>query len=255
MSANNWQIDFLSQAATNVLYKLMENPAPSGITYFPQAAVKEEHIRVKNHNDLRPWFLRCANDVGGPEFLTVEDNIVIVGKSQWGTNGLVAVSAQALVLIDTTFDDYYLTDDTFQVQYFRLDLDLPQPGPLFCEPQPHLHTNPTEEPRMVFSCTSDRTLIVDFIEFLYLNYDFKKWKSWAKKVWEREKKFPLDQDPFDRIVLAYANPKTSALLQNFGQHINDLREVLRKEKCRVAESLHPIAPDAHALNYCNFKAC
>lgn len=265
MKYDGWPTEFLSQSVTTVLYTLSANQGPNGAIFFPKPELKNTDLKIVDRQHLHSWFSRCSEAVDGPDRLAIDDHIAVIGSIEWCNFMLTKVNIQVLATVNTTVDNYYWKQDTsspdastqdkFAAHYYRLDLDLNKGGKLFREPQPHLHTEPKGEPRINFNTYSDRTLIVDFIEFLFLNYAYDSWLIWAKNVWEREKMFADGEDPFPRIVSFYKDPIISNL-SIYAKHISALRDILNKEKRRVAENLklHPVTPNAQTLNYINRSA-
>lgn len=254
MNPNTWPSYFLSESVTTMCLRRYTKPQPSGSLCFPSSYHSGDDHRVANLQEIHSWFVRCADAVGGYQNIAVEDNIAVIGKVLWTNNALTYANIQALVLLEGKLSKYYEKGHD-NVQYFRLDLDLVKRGRIFREPQPHLHTKPNDEPRLPFHVSSDKSLVLDFFEFLYLNYAYDKWLIWARNLWQRKTSFAVGKDPFDRMVEDHPTAQLAQLLNDHLTPINRFRLILKHEKCRLAASLNSITPDALALNYGNLKSC
>jgi hypothetical protein len=107
-----------------------------------------------------------------------------------------------------------------------MDYDPGQPGPLFLEPQPHIHVQ-DGEPRMNLSLSTNRSLMGGFFDVLYRNYLRVKWHAWARTVWEelaRQKRWEFDI--FDRIDEAYNDGKIELLKTEYSRYFSELKIVL-----------------------------
>ena len=174
--------------------------------------------------------------------------MVLFGVVKWTQEGLYFVNLQAVTTENGDIDDFILKKPNVLGHYFRLDLDLDKPGPLFKEPLPHIHTRPIREPRFSLPLTSSKTCIVDFLEFLYLNFHYDKWRNWAKSIWLSQN--PLQEEGvFDAMGEAYAKGKTDWLRDKYAIKIEELRACLLKEKQDISERMAPVSVFARQLKY------
>lgn len=83
------------------------------------------------------------------------------------------------------------------IQYHRLDWHPSEPGEFLSHSALHLHTSCNSLPRIPWAPTS----LIDYIEFLAINYDYEQWKTWVIDSWsENQKVFgdrKITQDEFD----------------------------------------------------------
>ncbi|MEI8141168.1 MAG: hypothetical protein WCI03_15045 [bacterium] len=225
------------------------NNRPSGEAYFPSPSIKNVDKRVRENESLRDWFCRCVDAVGGLEHCVIEDHISVIGVVKWRDRAVEYMNIQALITKDGSLEDFYLGTEMPPPQYIRLELDLSKPGPLFKEPLPHIHVAPEGEPRMDFRKGEFPFPIVEFLEFIYLNYCYDAWIRWAKDVWTAREVFADGEDPFTRIVAAYAQGQRAVLTGACAVHIQRLKDMLAAEKQEVARGLWPLTVDAGLLSY------
>ena len=175
------------------------------------------NVRAKETRDaegdpnriLRQWFRKLIGT--GSDWkkridaCTIEENIACVASIDWKGNELTFCRMQVIVTNGGNLRDLYLeatkeasegteSTDTSKAKthkvsavYYRLELDADQPGSLFMEPQPHVHTVPEGSPRFSFLPPDTEFLPLAFLEFIYLNHNLKKWHAWAKRVCELRK--------------------------------------------------------------------
>lgn len=180
---------FRSEGANNFLTALRTSRT-SGDARFPRFWSKE-NIRVKDLAEgdsqaaLEQWFKRLTSD-GEEKSIdecTIEENIACVASIEWKDDVLMFCRIQALITNGGNLRDFCKADDTATTAvYYRLELDADQPGPLFMEPQPHVHVVPQGAPRLLFHPPINEYLPVAFLEFIYLNHALQKWHDWAEEV-------------------------------------------------------------------------
>lgn len=242
-------MDFISQGVETLFCKLSVYDRPEGVVYVPDMALKNVDTRIGSCDTLHSWFRRCADAVGGPEQCCIEDNIAAFGVMKWRNGHMTYVNLQAIVADEGALDDFYCDEASARCQYTRLELDFDKPGPLFKEPQPHIHTLPDGAPRFGCSPWGERVTVARFIEFLYLNFAHEKWLTWARNVWRERTALPEDQDPFDVMVDAYKGGQSQVLVDHYSDHIARLRQLLAAESEHRARAFAPLSPSAALLTY------
>ena len=89
----------------------------------------------------------------------IRDDFAFFGRVVWNTDGIHFCGLQGLVTMECSLADFYLSDSVaaqhLTANYYRLDLDLTAPGPIFKEALPHVHCVPDETPRFPFVCSDE----------------------------------------------------------------------------------------------------
>jgi hypothetical protein len=240
-----------SNGSINALAVLSHKGRKSGSAIFPCGADARNLRRIRDDESIHSWFTRCIDiglkgrDVDG---CILEEHIGLFAEVQFGINGLIYANCQAIACIEGTLNDFYSEPASAEVRYHRLDLDLNCPGPMFKEDHPHIHSVPSGAPRFLFHASASHNVIVDFVEFLYLNYSYDQWLDWAKKTWNEavlrdpiEDKFPAIQDGYNKGWIAKR-------LGEYGGTISELRATLAAKKQSMYGTLLP-QPEVDSLNY------
>lgn len=110
----------------------------------------------------------------------VDENLFVWGKIVKKRDILTSLSVSAIVSTEMPIALLPITPatETGVVRYHRLDYEPQQPGPLFLEPLPHLHSSPEGSPRQALALSADSNLLVEFLDFLYRNYFPETWNKW-----------------------------------------------------------------------------
>ena len=240
---------FISTAVNNLVSGLDVGKRPGGTLFIPsRLSLHNIDTRVGNES-LRAWFTRCVG-IHNPYDFCIEDHIAIFGVQKWNKAGLCYLNLQALIAVEGTIADLLLPDTADNCcHYYRLEYDPSKLGPMFKEPLPHVHVLPDGAPRFQFSGSGARTLIVDFIEFLYLNYSYTKWEDWAKITWKGRVAPSPPSDPFDAIVAAYAGGRYEELSGRYRESVEALKNALRAEKRDVCRGLAALPDIVDMLSY------
>jgi hypothetical protein len=132
--------------------------------------------RFKNDADLHKWVVDLVRMDRPPE---IQPGILACAAVRWGRKFVVpgeTATRYALkssvfhVVVATNPEDSTaaaIAEGRSTYQYFRLDYDEQQLGPLFKEPAPHIHIMVDGEPRFP-ACRMPAALpIADFVDFIF----------------------------------------------------------------------------------------
>ncbi len=174
---------FLYPGAENLLALLHPHGGKNGRGEFP----KGWNQTLSRNSAATPgeWFVDCVNALGiDPEYCTIDPSIAIFGVTRWEQETeLTYACVHALVAVDTTVEHVY-SDPSLPAQYFRLEADRSQPGPIFKEAFPHVHVHLDGAPRFSIGNPDRPHVLQEFIEFLYRNYRHDAWVQWAREAYE-----------------------------------------------------------------------
>ena len=244
---------FISQSVQTVLYKLSLPPRKSAgerIVFFPSDSQNAVREHIHEGESLHEWLKRMVEIVGNEDSLLLEDNIAFLGEVKSLNGELQYVNLQALVTVNGSIKDFIRGTIGIDVQYFRLDFDYTKLGKgIFNEPLPHLHTLPKDEPRFSLFLTSAQTSIIDFLEFLYMNYQYDIWREWARNEWAKRS---LDEDAyslFNIIDEAYKKGQIDFLKKEYNTRINEIKKCLHNIKVEFSNLLPTIPDIANLLDY------
>lgn len=217
---------FISSGVENVIQWLSAYQRPNGAGCCPNNTFKDVNTHVSKTESLHDWFCRCSDIAGNVYNLCIEDNIAVVGVTKWKNNSMSYLNMQVIATEEGTIEDFYLNESAAKCHYFRLDVDFSSIGPLFKETLPHIHTHPDGSPRYHFVPKHERTLIPEFLEFIYLNYAYDKWVKWVSEVCSMKNVFGADDGILDTInyqnnPIVYSHYR----FQLGGQRINFLSRV------------------------------
>ncbi len=244
---------FISQSVHNTLARLsLPRSKSTGerTVVFPVDCQNAARAHVHRGESLGEWLGRIVDMVGNVEDLLLEENILLIGEARILKNEFQYVNLQSLITLNGSIEDYYLGKAGIDTHYYRLDFDNRiAVGGIFKEPLPHLHTFPRDEPRFPLLFSSYNTCITDFLEFLYMNYQYKTWREWARSEWERE---CFDDDAsslFITIDEAFKTGKVELLRNTYNAKILEIKKSLHKIKCDVSVNLPGIPVYFQSLNY------
>jgi hypothetical protein len=206
----------------------------------------------REHNEtVHQWFVRlvdtyCQKD---PSVVAIEDNIAVFASLKWDKDALYYASIPTLIT-ESSVEEFYLYGKA-QVAYLRLDLNLDTLGDPFSHPLPHIHLIDDLHPRFALDGRSGNVL-VDYLEFLYRNFQSGKWVDWARHHWRTERGFPQDNeiDPFELVLNAFTDAQISILREN-APVILQINRTLRRVKDSFF-SAHMEPTDRELLAYPSF---
>lgn len=243
-------VPLFSQAASNAIRVLDPWRRPTGSAHFPEVRTWRDYaLRVGDNEPLHAWFRRV---VGAEEQASarieqcaIEENMAFFARVCWDNHGIRFCCLQALVTTNGDLLDYYLDNKATQACYYRLDLDITQPGPLFAEPLPHCHCVPNGPPRFPFASVAGEYLPIAFLEFLYLNHFHDRWLQWVKA----ECALHGGDLEITDIAEAFREGRISTCPDVFGADLRKLRALLHKAKRQYMPNAPKLHPCILTLNY------
>ena len=226
---------FGSQGLQNVATWLAAVQASDdGIYGFPAKWRPGAYERQGAQESVSQYFRRILEEVfeGNPESAAIEESVLALISLTYENGSIQRLNIETFIAPEMTLADAYYEseeddeNDKAIIHYLRMDYDPGQPGPLFLEPQPHIHVQ-NGAPRMNLSLCSSRSLMGGFFDVLYRNYLPGKWHDWARNVWKdlaRDKKWEFEI--FNRIAEAYNDGEVELLETEYLLYFNELKIVL-----------------------------
>ena len=206
--------------------------------------------RISTTESLHDWFKRCVDrGLGGQiEDCTIEDNLAVFVVVHWRHQLVSYINFQALVTIDASLVDFYLDDkQAIRAHYLRLDYDLNSLGEMFREPAPHIHVRPDGEPRHSF--VPGQYAVVDFFDFLYRNYCYQQWLTWADTVWRMEAGIRgLNADILERVQDSFKAGNYEAVKQN-DHTLKFMKTAWRTARNKLSEGFEISTRELEVLSY------
>ena len=239
-----------SEGVNRIIAALDPAGRPQGSVVFPLRQGWDQSLRVGGGESIQAWFRRI---VGGEdeaqsriEQCAVNDQLAFFGRVNWNAEGISLCRLQALVTTGGSLVDLYLgaPDSTPEANYYRLDFDLAEPGPLFKEALPHVHCAPDGPPRFPFACAGEY-LPVAFLEFIHLNHFNNEWLRWARVEVYRHG----GELPFERIIESFGTGRISGELAMLRPHLAALKGLLSSAKRRRIANPPRLHADVADLNY------
>jgi len=189
--------------------------------------------------------------LGNPKLAVLHDHIAMVGSAIWTADSLHSLCLQAICLKEGSIEELLgarlpVTDDA--VQYFRLDMHPHALGSLYNEPIPHIHSRPNGVPRFPFRTADTKTLIPDFIAFLFQNYAYEKWESWVEAVWKDNTGYPIDEDPIETIKEAFRDSQTLVLINTFEKELIKLKGYMTRATFDASHDFLPLPENLELLS-------
>lgn len=184
--------------------------------------------------DIHSWFKSSVNRAGGDlNQCKIEENLAAFIALRCDGNIIRYASMQLLVTTDATLEDFYERKGKGKHHYFRLDYE-PEHRleEMFRTPLAHIHVNPLGAPRISLSGMGTGNVVIDFFDFLYRNYFYNQWRSWAKDVWDKDVKRRMirpDKDPWFTIEAAFRHNKLDQL-RRFSTEIGWMKQAFRATK-------------------------
>ena len=238
---------FCSPGAETVTALLSPPPqSPQGSLIFPRKGLFEADMRVSDSESVHTWFRRLIGSTSSDERIddcAINSNFAFFGSVHWDRSWITRCSFQALVTTDDSLSKFY-HDGRVKSFYYRLDFDPHQPGPLFREPQPHVHCTPSGPPWVPFLCVQGEYVLISFLEFLFLNYFYQDWLAWA----EQQSRRSVTPDAFAAIVESY---KTGPLprLDQLAPDLEELKRTLSDVKRERSAHVRELLPTRSTLSY------
>lgn len=244
---------FISDSVTQFLLRTFTNNK--------QHKYDESNTRIKKDDTISEWFIRTVKTIGGVEnIFTLDDTIAVLPQIMAKDDCITKMSIQAFISLSDSIVDSYkklLKGKDTQAVYCRLDFHPIESGVLFSHPMPHLHIGVLETPRLPLAYTSWENSILDFLEFLYVNYKYNVWLDWVRKEWNKKYGMKQQSDPyddsnyFDAIENGFKEGKIcdSIFLKKYGDTIDNLKELLEQRKRFFSEKLFKLSPCCFRTNY------
>ena len=150
---------------------------------FP-AEIAGKDIRVGDNEPPEQWFRRLVGDYLGGDLwrCQIEDNLALFLQLTWGDGRILEARVQAFAVVGgRTLAEVYGCVSRF-TRYLRYDYDEDEWGDLYSHPFPHVHPQPDDAPRFPFKASESCLSLIEFFEFLYLNFNHRSWLEWATTV-------------------------------------------------------------------------
>ncbi len=222
------------------------------MAFFPKRLKERKaEIKVSTSEKIPEWFHRCAKEVlaGDIASCQIEENTALFAVVGWKNAKFNYINVQSLICNGCSLEEFSRGGNSADWHSHRLDLDLSITGEIFKEALPHVHTRPNGPPRFFLDIDKKHNVIVDFIEFLYLNYHYDKWLGWAESAWRRSKEGKTRADTFSVITKAYKENQIVPTIERYEEHIIALKNILRQEKENKSFELNIDKRLLRTLNY------
>ncbi len=197
---------------------------------FPTSWAPGDFERKGPDETLLDYFKRVVDEgvEGELQQNTIEESALVLISLGCNDETLQQINVECFVTRASTIVDAYLTDAV--PHYLRFDYDPHAPGPLFKEPQPHLHVQPSGEPRLGLSCPGERSLLAAFFDFLYRNYFHEEWMEWVRRRWEPiARRYKWETERLDTIAATFSRGNLEALRENHDAQFEALKEAVSDE--------------------------
>ena len=224
---------------------------PTGETYYPkQLKNRESEIRVSKSETVADWFIRIIDTIlnGDIKACEIEDNVAVFVIIKWKNYCIDYINFQVLITTEGRLETFYNSCSSMQHQYFRLDLDYTSSNLLFKEAVPHIHSLPKGPPRFLLNYLESKNIILDFIEFIYLNYDYDKWLEWAQAVWRINIPRKMEEDTLPVILKASKENQIIPTIEKYKKDIIIFKNALNLEKAKA----FPLYIDKDLLKIINY---
>ncbi len=213
----------------NILEQINPGDRPGGYCAFPSVFYdenKQKVLRLGAADTIHEWFKRIVDNIlgGDPDACTVEANLAVFIVIHWD-NRIIQYASVQVLWAEASLLDFYC-DEHLRSQYFRLDYEPPNLGPIFKESLPHIHVAGNGEPRFPLHYDETGDIVGAFFDFIYRNYYHPDWLSWASKAWNNECKKRSRPNAWDRIVRGYEKGEYGFLEQNHRDDVLALKKVL-----------------------------
>lgn len=237
---------------TDAFFSSIQAYGDKGEHFYPKRLEEKPHLLRTKNAFLQDWFrsimqaLKKKHESIEETIIEhlVEDNLFFGLHYQWAGGWITSIRFHVLFLPRHNFIDFYHEEirDSF---YFRMDYDHDCLGPFFKEALPHIHICPENEPRFSFRFSDPKTILADFVEFIYRNFFYEQWLVWAKRV--SKKHFP-DKNIFDALQKAYDKNDLGFLKEDVTRiFLRSFKEKLQEEKETFLNI--SIDPDLLSLSY------
>ena len=182
---------FYSDGVEQFLAHIRPDGRPAGNRVFPPR-FKSASGRIGAESP-EEWFCRLVREQleGKTDQCAIESNLALFAEIEWSMPSSVQLLSRASLQVLAVERDAGSVSrlvsgkpaSNHAAHYFRLDYDPDALGAPFTHPMPHVHCRPGDTPRFAVEWSSSGNIIVDFLDFIYRNYNYPKWADWAKAVW------------------------------------------------------------------------
>ena len=188
-----------------------------------------DDAKWRRSETLHQWFKRLVDKhcKRHPEVLALEDNIAILALLNWDKQRIIYASVPILIVSGCTLAEYYADGAASEEIYLRLDLSSDPLGEMLSHPLAHIHFGNRDAPRFALAGGANGNVLMDFLEFVYLNFAYKKWQNWARQKWIT--KYPQRANEFHQIAQNFTDSDLNAL-QSKANIISEIKDTLRKAK-------------------------
>ncbi len=188
-----------------------------------------DDAKWRRSETLHQWFKRLVDKLckRRPEVLALEDNIAILAMLSWDNQRIIYASVPILVVPGCTLTEYYNGKAKSDGIYLRLDVSYNPLGEVFSHPLAHIHIGNGNTPRFALPGGANGNVLMDFLEFVYLNFAYEKWQDWATQKWTT--RYPLRANEFHQIAQNFTDSDLHAL-QSKANIISEIKDTLRKAK-------------------------
>jgi len=252
---------FMSHGVERVLHELQPWGSPEGTRFFPNA-LGQDPPRTESRKPWHRWLRECVDllkskanfacDRDALNAFAVRPDLAVFAKARWENKTELAAATVQALKCEGTLEDL-LRGPVPNAYYFRLDFDREKLGALFSHPFPHVHVIPEGLPRLPAPVGPSGNVIVDFLEWVFLQCHHGEWLEWAKEMWKQEclqKGMPEEREWFPAFCWAFRKDPPGGLstyqyLRKHAEKLNEMKHVWREAKERDL-SLR-MAPEARAL--------
>lgn len=188
------------------------------------------------------YFKRVADDVfdGRPKSGAIEESLLVLLFLSYDGGIITKLNVEAFVAVGNGATLKNTSDDNevdYEVDYLRMDYDIGQPGPLFGEPQPHIHIR-RGAPRLALTLHPARSLLASFFDAVYRSYLPNQWHSWCRGVWqEAARRRDFEVGLFDRISEAYKSGNVGVIRKNYDIQYTVLKQAVNQELNGIFDQL------------------
>jgi hypothetical protein len=244
---------FYSKGVESFLAYLEPDGRPTGGVVFPRG-YNSARGRIGDEH-AEEWFCRIVREqlAGNTGPCEIESNLAAFGDVEWdnssGTRVLTYACLQVLTVGNTSLSRLVADGPTgdHAAHYFRLDYDLGALGSPFTHPMPHIHCRSGEVPRFALEWSPSGSIIVDFLDFIYRNYDHATWSSWADAVWVdqlRETEVHQMLEQFDVISAAFKTNRYHDIITLHSDVVRKMKAAWRSSR----HTMYELKPDATILD-------
>ena len=218
-------------------------------TTFPRD-LDPSQTRFEQGESIHEWFVRMTDTCcdGEPIHCELEANIGMFAALHWDDCELKGGNIST-VIANADLESFYV-DGGDDAIYMRFDLDYGTLGKIpFSHPIPHIHLK-GDSPRLPLPGGSGN-VVMDFLEFIYLNFAESDWMTWAELAWNtyyfRVAKLPEEKNPFNSILNAFKYSKIEEL-RGHEKHLRQWKKQMQQQKDKLFP-FHVDESDRKLLEY------